>query len=138
MRGVPLARWGIGLTVLLEKVSSETLVTKLRVIYLFEANFSYWTTLIFTCRIMKKARDEDDIPDEVYAKNGSHYSDVTMTKVFFYGLSKIMRHPSAITEADLGKCNDRMAHTPTSKAMESCGVLNCAVKLVLTALLRLI
>ena len=41
----------------LEKLASETLVTKLRVICLFEAKFNHWTKLIFAHRMMKKARD---------------------------------------------------------------------------------
>ena len=67
--------------------------------------------------MMKKARDKDGIPDEVYAKKNSHCDDATMTKIFFCNLSKITRHTSAITEADLGECYGRMVHPPTSLAM---------------------
>ena len=133
-RGVPLARWGVGVTVLLEKIAGVTFVNKLRAICLFEADFNYWTKLVFARRMMKKAREEDGIPDEVYAKKGSHCDDATMSKVFFCDLSRIMRHPAAITEADLGECYDRMAHPPTSIAMQSWGVPKSACKVVLTAL----
>ena len=40
-RGVPLARWRSGVTVLLEKLSGKTLGTKLRTLLPFEANFNY-------------------------------------------------------------------------------------------------
>ena len=109
-------------TVLLEKIADVTFVNKLRAIYLFEADFNYWTKLDFAQRTMKKAREDDGILDNVYAKKGSHCDDATMSKVFFYYLSRIMRHPSAITEADLGECYDRMEHPPTSIAMQSWGV----------------
>ena len=118
-RGVPLARWELGVTVLLEKITGVPFVNKLRAICLFEADFNYWTTLIFAQRIMKKACEGGGIPDKVYAKKGSHCDDATMTKVFFCDLFRITRHPSAITKTDLGECYDRMAHPPTSIAMQS-------------------
>ena len=124
----------MGVTVLLGKIAGVTFVNKLRAICLFEADFNYWNKLIFARRMMRKTREEGGIPDEVYAKNGSHCDNATMTKVFFCDLSRIMRHPAAITEADLGECYDRRAHPPTSIAMQSWGVPKCAVKVVLTAL----
>ena len=39
-RGIPLARWGIGLTVLLEKIVGNNFVHKLRTICLLEADFN--------------------------------------------------------------------------------------------------
>ena len=60
--------------------------------------------------MVKKARDEGNLPDGIYAKARGHCDDATMTKVFFCDHSKIMRHPAAITKADLGECYDRMAH----------------------------
>ena len=118
-RGVPLTRLGVRIIVLLENITGVTFVNKLRAIYLFEADFNYWTKLIFARRMMKKAREEGGIPDVLYAKKGSHFDDATLTKVFFCDLSRIMRHPVAITEADIGECYDRMAHPPTSIAMQS-------------------
>jgi hypothetical protein len=40
-RGVPLARWGVGVTVLLEKITVVTCVNTLRAICLSEADFNY-------------------------------------------------------------------------------------------------
>ena len=57
-----------------------------------------------------------------------------MIKVFFCDLSRITRHPAAITEADLGECYNRMAHPTTSIVMQSWGVPNSTVNVVLTAL----
>ena len=67
----------------------------------------------------KKTHEEDRIPDKVYAKKDSHCDDVTMSKVFFCDLSRIIRQPAAITEADIVECHDRMAHPPTSIVMHS-------------------
>ena len=79
-----------------------------------------------------KACEDGGIPDEVYAKKGSHCDNVTMTKVFFCDLSRTMRHPAAITEVDLGECYNRMTHPSTSITMQSRGVAGSAVKVVLT------
>ena len=42
-RGIPLNRWKVGVTVLLEKIAGVTYVNKLRAICFFEADFNYWT-----------------------------------------------------------------------------------------------
>ena len=83
----------------------------------------------------KKAREKGSIPDEVYAKKGSHCDDVTTIKVFFCDLSRNRKHPAAITETTLGERYDRMAHPPTSIAIQSWGVPpTCTVEVVRTAL----
>jgi len=133
-RGVPLARWKVGVTVLLEKIAGVTFVNKCRARCLFEVDFNYWTKLIFACRMMKKAREEGGLPGDIYFRAGGHCDDATMTKVMFCDHSKIMRHPAAISEANLGECYDRMAHPPTSLAMQSWGLPKNSAKIVLTAL----
>ncbi len=50
--GVALARWGIGLTVLLEKIMGNVFVHKLQAICLLEADFNWWNKLIFAKRMM--------------------------------------------------------------------------------------
>ena len=63
------------------------------------------------------ACEEDGILDKVNAKKSSNCDDVTMFKVFFCDLSRIMRYPAVITEADLRECYDKMMHTLTSITM---------------------
>ncbi len=46
-QGIPLAHWGIGLTVLLEKIVGNNFVHKLRVICLLEADFNWINKIIF-------------------------------------------------------------------------------------------
>ena len=81
-----------------------------------------------------KARDKGGLPNDIYSKVGGHCDDATITKIMFADHSKIMRHPAAISEADLGECYDRMAHPPTSLAMQSWGLPRNSAKIVLTAL----
>jgi hypothetical protein len=46
-KGIPLARWGIGLTVLLEKVVGNNFVYKLRAIWLLKADFNWINKIIY-------------------------------------------------------------------------------------------
>jgi hypothetical protein len=46
-RGIPLAHWGIRLTVLLEKIVGNNFVHKLRAICLLEADFNWINKIIF-------------------------------------------------------------------------------------------
>ena len=71
-KGVPLARWGICLTVLLEKIMGNNFVNKLRAIALFEADFNWWNKLIFARRLMKLANDTGLIPPEIHSKQFGH------------------------------------------------------------------
>ena len=52
-RGLPLARWSYGVTVLLEKIMGNTFVHRLRAICLFEADFNWWNKLVFARRMMQ-------------------------------------------------------------------------------------
>ena len=58
--GVPLARWGFGLTVLLEKICGKNFVNRLGAICLFEADFNWWNKLIFARRMMKLAGESNE------------------------------------------------------------------------------
>ena len=45
-KGIPLKRWGVGLTVLLEKIIGNNFVHKLRAICLLEADFNWMNKMI--------------------------------------------------------------------------------------------
>jgi hypothetical protein len=62
--GVALAKWGIGLTVLLEKIMGNVFVHKLRVICLLEADFNWCNKLIFAKQMMQQAIQDGSIPQE--------------------------------------------------------------------------
>ncbi len=51
-KGVPLACWGIGLTVLLEKVVGNNFVHKLRAICLLEADDFNWINKIIFAKLV--------------------------------------------------------------------------------------
>ena len=63
-------RWSKGLSVMLEKIAGVALVTKLRAILLMEADFNFHNRLIFGNRMMKLARENGLVPEEVYSEKG--------------------------------------------------------------------
>jgi len=133
-KGVPLARWGRGLTVLLEKICGNNYVNKLRAICLFEADFNWWNKLIFARRMMHSAKGNESVPDELFSTAGSQTMDAIMSKTFFGDVSKVLHHPASIGGADLGDCYDCGAHPPTSIGMQAWGVPINAIKVLLTSL----
>ncbi len=68
--GVPLARWGNGLTVLLEKVFGNIFIDKMRAICLLEADYNWLNNFVFAKQMMDKAFQGDIIPVEQFAKKG--------------------------------------------------------------------
>ena len=132
--GVSLTRWGIGLTVLLEKILGNVFVHKLRAICLLEADFNWWNKLVFAKRMMHQAIKSRSIPQECFAKKGSHCNYATLTKQFFCDSSRCLHHAASIGGCDLGDCYDRTAHIPTSLALQSFGIPSSAIRVLLLSM----
>ena len=132
--GVSLARWGMGLTVLLEKILGNVFVHKLRAICLLEADFNWWNKLIFAKRMMHQAIADGSIPQECFAKKYSHCDHAVLTKQFFCNSSRVLHHPAGLGECDFGDCYDRAAHPPTSIALQSWGIPKPAIRVLLSTM----
>ncbi len=61
-RSIPLARWGIGLTVLLEKIVGNNLIHKLGAICLLEVDFNWISKIIFARQMIGSALERKLIP----------------------------------------------------------------------------
>ena len=132
--GVALDRWGRGLTVLLEKIIGNVFVHKLRAICLLEADFNWWNKLVFAKRMMQQAIREGSIPQECFAKKYSHCNHAVLTKQFFCDSSRSLHHPAGLGECDFGDCYDRAAHPPTSIALQSWGIPQTAIRVLLSSM----
>ncbi len=104
--GVTLTRWGKGLMVLLEKILGNVFVHKLCAICLIEADFNWWSKLVFVKQMMQQAIKVGSIPQECYAKKHSHCNYAVLTKQFFCDSSHSLHHPAGLGECDLGDCYD--------------------------------
>jgi hypothetical protein len=65
-QGIPLARWGIGLTVLLEKTVENNFVHKLRAICLLEADFNWINKIIFAKQMIGSALERNLISGKCF------------------------------------------------------------------------
>ena len=100
--GVPLARWGIGLPVLLENICGNNYGNKLWAICLFEADFNWWNKLISVRRMMHSAKDNILVPDDLFLTAGRQTMDAIMSMTFFSNVSKVQHHPASIEGCNLG------------------------------------
>lgn len=128
------ARWGIGLTVLLEKIAGQALVNKLRAILLMEADFQMLNRLIFANRAMALARSHGLIPDEQYAERQSDGQDGAWLKRLFADVSRQARAAFSIISADAANCYDRIAHAFASLVFQAFGVYITMVSAMLTTI----
>ncbi len=132
--GISLARWGKGLTVLLEKILGNIFVHKLRVICLLEADFNWWNKLIFAKRMMQQALQDGHIPQECFTKKHCHCNYVVLIKQFFCNSSRSLHHPASLGECNFGDCYDRAAHPPMSIALQSWGIPKTVIWLLLSSM----
>jgi hypothetical protein len=129
--GIPLARWGFGLTVLLEKIVGNNFVHKLRAICLREADFNWTHKIIFAKHMIGSAMERNMIPDECFSKKGSNCINAIMTKIFICNKSRIHHHDTCIAGNDFGGCYDRAAHPIAAISLQSFGVPQSAINVLL-------
>ncbi len=133
-KGIPLARWGVGLTVLLEKTCGNNLINKMRTICLLKADFNWLNKLIYARRMMNSTLDENLIPLECFAKKGSNCVNVVMTKTIYCDKSRTHHHPMIVLCNDFADCYDRVAFPVAEVALQSFGIPIEAVRVLLLAM----
>ena len=96
--GATPERWSKGLSVMLEKIAGVALVTKLRTILLMDAGFNFQNRLIFGDRMMKLARENGLVPEEIYSEKGKPAEDAILQQVLLFDIARQLRrpHPSGI------------------------------------------
>ena len=71
-------RWSKGLSVVLEDIAGVAVVTKLRAILFMEADFNCHNRLIFRDRMIKPARDNKLVPEEIYSEKSKTPEDAIL------------------------------------------------------------
>ena len=132
--GLPLERWGHGLTVLLKKEFGATYMDKLRTICLFEADFNWLQKLMFSKRMIASARTRGIILAEQCPTSGVDQNQGTTLKVFHNDIHRTMYIPSQLVSADLDNCYDAVQHAISCIALHAFGVPDLAISLILTSL----
>ncbi len=130
-KGIPLACWGIGLTVLLEKIVDSNFVHKLRAICLLEADFIWINKVVFAKWMIRSALERNLIPGKCFSKKDSNCINAVMTKIFIYNESRIHHHDACIAGNIFGDCYDWAAHPIAAISLWSFGVPQPAINVLL-------
>ena len=117
---------------MLEKIAGVALVTKLRPIPLMEADFNRHNRLIFGDRMMKLARENSLVPEEIYIKKGKTTEDAILQQVLLFGISRQPRRPLLETSVDAAQCYDRIAHAVAALTLRVYNVRQFSVASMLT------
>jgi hypothetical protein len=130
-RGLPLARWWVGLTVLLEKIVGNNFVHKLWAICLLEADFNWINKIIFAKQMIGSALERNLIPGKCFSKKGSNCINAVMTKIFICDESRIHHHDACIAGNDFGDYYNHAAHPIAAMLLRSFGVPQPAINVLL-------
>ncbi len=130
-KGIPLSRWGVGLTVLLEKIIGNSFVHRLQAICLLEANFNWINKMIFAKQMTGVALAMKMIPGECFSKKGSNCISAMMTKIFICDESRIHHHSTSVIGNDFSDCYNRIAHNIAAVSLRAFGVPQPAINILL-------
>ena len=130
-KGIPLKRWGIGLTVLLEKIIGNDFVHKLRAICLLEAGFNWMNKIIFAMQMIGAALEKNLFPGKCFSKRGSNCISAVMTKIFICDEARIHHHNAVFEGCDFADCYDRIAHSVAGISLRAWGVPQPAINMLL-------
>jgi hypothetical protein len=126
--GAPLTRWRQGVTVLLEKVSGNIRIDKLRAICLLEADFNWWLKVVFAKRMTQRMKKTGVLPLEQGATSGKTALDSSMTKQLFFDQANILHTICAVSSNDAANCYDAINHAAGSFALQAMNVRISLIK----------
>ena len=122
---------------MLEKVAGVALVTTLRAILLLEADLNYHNHLIFGSRMLRIARDNNLVPEEIYSAKGKTAEDTVLHQVLVYDLARQWKRPIVVSSVDASQCYDRIAHAPAALVMRAFQVAASSVSAMLLPIQRM-
>jgi hypothetical protein len=132
--GVPLARWGNGLTVLLEKVFGNIYIDKMRAICLLEADYNWLNKYVFAKRMMDRAFQEDIVLVKQFAKQGSQAPEGVVASSLFCNIARALHRTAAIESVDFANCYNAVSHPMASIALQSFKVRKVMLVMMLSVL----
>ncbi len=84
--GLVLKHWAQGLSVMLQKLFSCLLITKLLTILLMEVDFYGANKTVYGLRMLKQTRSKNLMPKEVFSERNKMADNGTLTKVLTYDI----------------------------------------------------
>jgi len=120
-KGIPLKRWSIGLTVMIENTPGVTLVDKLRDILLMEADFNFGNRLLFSNKMVNDIESKGTIPSDSFARSGMCANDIPACRSLFSDIVRQRKHNASLGSYDAQSCYDQIVHSFTSMVAQSVG-----------------
>jgi hypothetical protein len=117
--------------VILEITLGNTLVTKVRAIFLMEADFNATNKIVHGNRMLHNAQDHNLMPEEVFSKKTCMANNGTLCKTLFYNITRQARVPAAIASVDALNCYDRIGRAMAYLVFQAFGVPTLAVESML-------
>ncbi len=103
-RGIVLDWWSRDLSVMLGKVFSCALITKLWLILMMEADFNATNKILYGQEMLDVVRKHEHMPEEIFSKKNPLADDVTLVKVLFYDIMGQTRLPAGISAVNADNC----------------------------------
>ena len=119
--GYSPTRWQQGIDVMLLKSPEVYLLSKLRTIVLYEADFNHENKRLGRDSI-QKALAADMIAEEQFSRPGRSAQDNALCKRLVFDYFRLRKRPFAMCACDLKSCYDRVVHTAASLALQRVGV----------------
>jgi hypothetical protein len=107
--GYSLTRWQTVVSTLIEKIPGVPRIDKIRVIHIFEADYSALGKYIYSGKMMRHAEELLDITDSQYgARKGRKTHDMLLLKELKFAYSQITKTELATFDNDAKACYDRI------------------------------
>ena len=107
---------------MLEKMFRCTLISKLRVILLMEANFNFANKMIYGIRMLNNTRFHVRMMEEIFSECNRMADDGTFPKTLFYEIVRVLRVPATKSSVDAANCYESIAYAIASMVFQSFGV----------------
>ena len=128
--GIPPARWGVVLQILLEKVAGNCMVSQLRSIQLYEMDYNWFNKIIFHDQAMEALKVSGFLPEEHFSQKESLAEDACFDKILTLDLARQSRQPLSITSVDAAQCYDRVNHIMMGLVWLALGVSRAAILII--------
>ena len=132
--GLRPARWGVALQVMLEKIAGVCLVTKLRSIQLYEADYNWFNKFIFNDAAMANLANAGCLPEEHFSQRDSTSEDACLDKTLTTDISRQSRQPMALISVDAAQCYDRVNHKMMGLVWAALNVPFTCISIILSCL----
>jgi hypothetical protein len=116
-------RWQCSVNAMLLKASKSRLVSKLRIIHLFEADFNFVLKLIWGRRLVRHAEQRGWLgSDQHGSRPGRQAIDCVLEKRLLYDFARLSKTSLVTIDNDAASCYDRIVKTVAMVACQGAGL----------------